>query len=202
MSIAEFTYTVLLKPAPLRCVANAIIRAIIPKTLVVRGAKISLNPRDPVVSGALAIGVYEKDEIEFFCTYFRSGMTFVDVGANSGLYTALALSKNSKVVLAVEPHPESREFLEQTIEFNSNDKNKAFISSYAAFDKKTSAILYENPDNKGDNRIYANPLCSMQEKIETNTLESICNECNINSIDFLKIDTQGAELRVIKAHWN
>ena len=43
-----------------------------------------------VVSGALHFGVYEKAETKFFQTPFREGMTFLDVGANIGYYTALA----------------------------------------------------------------------------------------------------------------
>ena len=47
---------------------------------------------DPVISGALTLGVYERGEIAFFRSRFRAGMTLVDVGANVGLYSALALS--------------------------------------------------------------------------------------------------------------
>lgn len=66
MSVPEFIYTVLLKPAPLRKAANFVLKSILPRTVEVKGAIIHLNPEDPVVSGALALNVYEKAEIEFF----------------------------------------------------------------------------------------------------------------------------------------
>jgi len=120
MTTSEFIYTVLLKPRLLRRVANALIKLILPQTVRVRDAVIWINPNDPVVSGALALGVYERDEISFFQSHFTKGMTFIDVGANAGLYTGLALStKDYKgTLLAIEPCSESRYYLEKTIQNN------------------------------------------------------------------------------------
>lgn len=120
MTTSEFVYTVLLKPRLLRRVANALIKLVLPQTVRVRDAVIWINPNDPVVSGALALGVYEQDEISFFRSHFTQDMTFVDVGANAGLYTGLALStKGYKgTVLAIEPCSESRYYLEKTIQNN------------------------------------------------------------------------------------
>src|ERR1700743_2415223 len=92
MTPLEFVYTVLLKPAPLRKLANASIRALPPRTLHRHGATVVLNPNDPVVSGALTFGGYEIPETKFFLRVCRPGMTFLDIGANVGYYTALALA--------------------------------------------------------------------------------------------------------------
>ncbi len=46
MSLAEFLYTVVLKPAPLRFLANATLKRCIPGVLKVQGAKIRSNPKD------------------------------------------------------------------------------------------------------------------------------------------------------------
>jgi hypothetical protein len=70
---------------------NWLIRRMIRKSINAKGATICLTPNDPVVSGALNLGVYEREEIQFFVDHFKSGMSFVDVGANLGLYTALAM---------------------------------------------------------------------------------------------------------------
>ena len=91
MSLAEFVYTVLLKPRPLRRAANAAIRAMLPQRVRVGGATVWLNPDDPVISGALTLGQFERGEIAFFRSRFGADMTFVDVGANVGLYSAIAL---------------------------------------------------------------------------------------------------------------
>ena len=62
MTIAEFIYTVLLRPRPLRRAANATIRALLPERIRVGEATVWLNPDDPVISGALTLGVYERRE--------------------------------------------------------------------------------------------------------------------------------------------
>jgi hypothetical protein len=57
VTLAEFVYTILLKPRLLRRAANAAIRASLPERVRVGEAIVWLNPDDPVVSGALAFGV-------------------------------------------------------------------------------------------------------------------------------------------------
>src|ERR1019366_5482962 len=126
MTLLEFVYTVILKPAPLRKVANAIIRRIIPRSLKLHGATIVLNPNDAVVSGALTFGAYELPETTFFLRACRPGLTFVDIGANVGYYSALALARmhgNGKVI-ALEPHPENFRYLQATVAANLSGTDK------------------------------------------------------------------------------
>jgi len=199
MTVAEFIYTVLLKPPPLRRAANAAIRAVLPACVRVSGARVWLNPEDPVISGALTLGVYERAEIAFFRSRFGAGMTFIDVGANVGLYSALALSTPDfrGRVLAIEPHAESRTYLEKTIASNGRGE-AAQISPLAAAAQPGTLTLYKNTDNKGDNRLYPDPLLRGEEKIAADTLDNICRGCGIISAQFIKIDVQGAEAQVMR----
>ena len=63
--LAEFVYCYLLRPWPLRQLTNWTIRKLLPKQVEIHGATVVLNPTDPVVSGALHFGVYEKAETRF-----------------------------------------------------------------------------------------------------------------------------------------
>ncbi len=200
MSVAQFVYTVLLKPRPLRLAANAAIRALLPPQVRVGEALVCLNPHDPVISGALAFGVYERGEIAFFRSHFRAGMTLVDVGANVGLYSALALSTPGfhGRVLALEPHAESRRYLEKTIEVNARAPTAAQIVALAASDRAGTLALYKNPENKGDNRLYPDALLQGAEHVGADTLDNICRGAGIASAQFVKIDVQGAEAQVVR----
>ncbi len=201
MTTAEFIYTVVLKPPPLRRASNALIRALIPDRVRVGSASVHLNRRDPVVSGALAFGVYERTEIAFFRSHFRRDMTLVDVGANVGLYTALALSTENFAgrVLAVEPHAESRRFLARTIEANLAERQRprVVVSEKAASDRTGPVTLYLNLDNLSDNRLYPDPLLGAQTCVEADTLDNICREAEVDTAQFVKIDVQGAEALVL-----
>jgi len=197
MTIAEFVYTVLLRPQPLRRAANATIRALLPERIRVGAATVWLNPEDPVISGALTLGVYERSEIACFRSRFEPGMTFIDVGANVGLYSALALSTPGfrGRVLAIEPDAESRRYLHKTIEANGG---AAQICELAAADRPGTLTLYKNPENKGDNRLYPDPLLRAEETIDADTLDNICERCGIAAVHFIKVDVQGAEAQVMR----
>src|SRR5574341_336568 len=201
MTLPEFAYTVLLKPRPLRRAANAAIRALLPERVRVGEAAVWLNPDDPVVSGALAFGVYERGEIAFFRSTFGADMTFIDIGANLGLYSALALSTPGfrGRVLAIEPHNESRVFLHKTMESNAAAApGAAQICGLAASDRPGTLTLYKNRENKGDNRLYPDPLLRGEETIRADTLDNICRSYGIASAQFIKMDVQCAEAQVIR----
>ena len=197
MTIAEFVYTVLLRPRPLRRAANATIRALLPQKVRVGAASVWINPEDPVISGALTLGVYERGEIAYFRSRFAADMTFIDVGANVGLYSALALSTPGfrGRVLAIEPHAESRAYLQKTIQANGG---AAQICDLAASDTPGTLTLYKNPENKGDNRLYPDALLRGEERIAADTLDNICRRYGITSAQFIKIDVQGAEAQVMR----
>src|SRR5258707_9828272 len=147
MTIAEFVYTVLLRPRLLRRAANATIRAMLPERVRVGEATVWINPDDPVISGALTLGVYERGEIAYFRSKLGADMTFIDIGANVGLYSAIALSTRGfrGRVLAVEPHAESRLYLQKTIESNAAAATGAAqICGLAASDRPQTLTLYKN----------------------------------------------------------
>lgn len=200
MSASEYLYTVLLRPRPLRKMANATLRAILPKVARIHGAKIALNPRDPVVSGALTLGVYEREEIDFFRRHFKPTMTLADVGANVGLYTGLALASPefSGTILSIEPDADSRSYLEKTIAANPvRPPARAQMVAAAASDRSGRVPFYRNPENHGDNRLYPDPALQESGTVETETLDQICQDQGIDTLDFLKIDVQGAEARAL-----
>jgi len=195
--LAEFVYCYLLRPWPLRQLTNWTIRKLLPKQVEIHGATVVLNPTDPVVSGALHFGVYEKAETRFFQSACRDGMTFLDVGANLGYYTALAtraVGPNGRV-LAVEPDPDSFGYLEQTIAANAVGNVEAF--PVAASDAPAMLPLYISTDNRGDNRLYASSEKRPQVEVEARPLDALLRENKIETVDLIKIDVQGYEPKVI-----
>ena len=51
--------------------------------------------------------------------------------------------------------------------------------------------------NKGDNRLYPDALLAETEKVKIMTLDNLCRQKGIRSIDVLKIDVQGLEGEVL-----
>src|SRR5579885_487779 len=150
----ELIYTVLLRPRPLRRLAHRMLLRVIPSEVIVDGLTLCLNPSDPVLSSALAFGIYENYEAEVFRHFCRPEATVVDIGANIGLYTAIAaarVGKSGKVV-AIEPHPESYACLQKMIQRNAFTQVASF--NVAAGDGRRSVALFITDENKADSRIY------------------------------------------------
>ena len=199
MSVAQFVYTVLLKPRPLRRAANAAIRSLLPERVRVGDADVWLNPRRSGDLRRPGFGVYERGEIAFFRSRFRAGMTLVDVGANVGLYSALALSTPGfhGRVLALEPHAESRRYLEKTIAGNAPAPARR---------RSSASPLPTAPARSRSTRIRRTrattafiPIrCCRRRNVGADTLDNICRSAGIASAQFVKIDVQGAEAQVVR----
>jgi FkbM family methyltransferase len=199
--VAEFAYTTLLRPALLRRVANALILSALPETVRVGPATIHLNSADPVVSGALVLRVFERRELAFFSQICRPGMTVIDIGANVGVYTALAMHAvgPAGAIVSIEPHDESRRFLARTIAANANANIRPHVFDCAASDHEGTGKLFLNPENKADNRLYlSDQTPNMQSApVRLRTIDAVLDEVGITSVDILKIDVQGSELAAI-----
>lgn len=124
-------------------------------------------------------------------------MNFVDVGANVGLYTGMALRKKNQnaFALSIEPDLQSVKFLKKTIASNNN-KN-IFLCPIAASENSDKIFLYKNSQNKGDNRIYPDSILDECDAINSDTIDNLCKIHCIKKIDFIKIDVQGAELKAL-----
>jgi len=198
LTIPEFVYTKLLKPKPLKAATNAVLRSLIPAELRVGTARIALNPHDPVTSGALFLKVYERPETDFFLATFKPGMSFLDIGANVGYYTALALSRTEgqSRVVAIEPDPENFSYLQKTVLANGGTNTTCVHK--AAADKAGIMTLYVCADNRGDNRLYDNELRSGTCTVDVVTVDELLKSLSLESVDYIKMDVQGYEAHVLR----
>ncbi len=207
MSVAEYIYTVLLKPKPLKTLANAILLRIIPEKIQIGPATLYLDPNDPVVSGALTLRVYEPSEQALFAKYLHGDMTLVDIGANLGLYTAVSmhhLDANGHIV-AFEPYSITYEILKKTVAANQNGPSAyphVNIFNLAATPEPCNQDLRLNPENRGDNRLYQGTYQGKPEEWETLSVEGrpvddVLAELKIEEVNFVKIDIQGYEQKAI-----
>lgn len=196
-SAASFVYTVLLKPPLLRKLARRIICLLIPDEIPIHGATLVLNRTDAIVSGNLALGCYETYNLELFRSRLRPGMRVADVGANIGVYSAVAalVVGAEGRVLSVEPDAENCAFLRAT-----RDRNQfswMTVVQKAVGDRCGVGQLYLCDENKADHRIYDTASPRHSVRVDMVTLDALLDEQALERLDFLKIDTQGAEHRVL-----
>jgi FkbM family methyltransferase len=207
MSFAQFIYTEVLKPKPLKALTNAILLRIIPDKIRIGPAILYLDHEDPVVSGALTLGVYERSEQALFARYLHGDMTLVDIGANMGLYTAVSmhhLDANGRII-AFEPFPLTYEFLQKNVAANqTNGRACPRVDTFnlAATSIASQMDLRLNPENRADNRLYHGTYQGKREEwdtlpVEGRPVDDVLAELGIQEVNFVKIDIQGYEQQAI-----
>lgn len=130
-----------------------------------------------------------------------SGKLFIDVGANIGYYSVLLSSRYRKIV-AIEPEPHNMEKLKRNIQGLSN----ILLLNYAISDKNGYTKLFlgdtweDSLSLSGRHSISPNhnltyPYTNERSiLVPTRTLESLFS--NMNRIDLIKVDVEGAEFQV------
>lgn len=206
---AEWIYTNVSRRRSLRRLVNGLLLRLTPKTVQVGDAELFLNPADPVVSSAIAFGVYENDEIDFFLKHLPGCEVFVDVGANIGLYSTLALHilPPAATIIALEPHPVSFQWLTRNIEWNRARRNaaapKTLLLQKAAVARPGTYELHLNPDNSGDNRLYRGTFHGQVAEwasiaVPGVTLDDVFEAHRLTEAHFVKLDVQGFEQSVVQ----
>ena len=165
----------------------------------VHGSKMFLNLKDPAMR-AYALGIYEYWKTLFFMDFIKPGMTVIDIGANKGYFSLLAakILNGKGRILSFEPEPGNCFWIRKNIEANDYKIIKLF--QIALSDKEGKADLFLGK-TEGAHSLNKSWQSLRSEKraitVETRKLDSILKEENINEVDFIKIDVEGAELEVL-----
>ena len=115
-----------------------------------------------------------------------------DFGANFGLFSGIAATKAPKgKIYAFEPVSKAREILRGTAELYDN----IIVIPYAISDMcgKTQIDISGYEDNQGGASIMNGMCGGVTEEIETISLDQFVKEWQIEKVDFIKADIEGAE---------
>jgi len=121
-----------------------------------------------------------------------------DVGANLGQYARLLMNKldsMSPVIHLFEPDKYAYGKLLDKL----SDYPNLFLNNCALGDRAGEASLYAAASGAVDaSLVKINELDAVAQKVKVTTLDQYCSEKGIEKIDFLKIDTEGFELKVLE----
>jgi len=139
-----------------------------------------------------------EPELAFLQHVLSPGATFVDVGANLGIYTLMAgrIVGHLGRVIAFEPSAQSFPLLRQNIELNHLTNVHAF--PVALSEKTGETLLYHAPCPSG-NSLGKDPSFNGNcEVVVTESLDNIVQEVSVERVDVIKMDVQGAEELVLR----
>ncbi len=136
---------------------------------------------------------YEAAQLADIAPYFLTGGVFVDIGANTGqhsIYFAKVLGA-SKIIL-FEPIKQTCQILRENIRLNGLDSiGDLSHLGIGLGDKPSRATFSVGLSNLGAATLHEQPTGSIETKTGDSVLEKEPR------IDFIKIDTEGFEIKVL-----
>lgn len=176
------------------------------KTVVkkINGIKYELDLSEMIDSAIYFHGYYERNTSRVLRQYIKPDMTIFEVGANIGAHTfeiAKMLDSNRGRLFSFEPTDYAFKKLEKNLMLN--DFNNIVIEKLALSDVNEEKEIHRAtssetmPFKASWDIKKAGPKLRSKDKIIFEQLDDYFIKHNLDSLDLLKIDTDGYELRMV-----
>jgi FkbM family methyltransferase len=160
---------------------------------------------------------FDDDAVVEYCReILKPGMTVIDLGANYGQFSLLALRHISPAgrLFAFEPGTYAFQRLQENVDRQARQRSGVTLTKSAVWCESGLVELYEYPpeysfwnslrphkmwsdtDSRADERGAIEP--TITETVRAVTLDDFCTEMAIDWIDLLKIDVEGLEVEVLQ----
>ena len=137
-------------------------------------------------------GIYEKETINLLNELLPRNGHFLDVGANIGsILIPLCTQRPDIRAIAVEAAPWIFKYLKNNADLNC--LKNVILLNYALLDIDNAEIDFFAPEDKFGKGSLSPVFTKLSEKVKSRTIDSILDEFNFHSIDFIKIDVEGYE---------
>ena len=162
---------------------------------------VEANLKSITTAVLLAQGDWFEAEMELWRTQIRPDMTVIDVGANVGVYTFSAAQRVGETgkVIAIEPFKACVNCLQETSRINQLPWVKIYEAAAsdhcgsAKLSLHNASELNEVISDNSPNYDLANTVT-----IQCLTLDSLIETENLTRVDWLKIDAEGHEIKVLQ----
>jgi FkbM family methyltransferase len=135
-------------------------------------------------------GLHEFSEMGFVLHFIRKEDRFIDIGANSGIYSVLAAGCGGARGIAVEPVPSTFERLVRQLRVNNLD---ALVLAHNVGVAERSGILYFTTESDTTNKIVGSDWKGSKTLLPVTTLDELAQEIPA----LIKIDVEGHDEAVL-----
>lgn len=169
---------------------------------------VEIDPRAAEIGGSFQArknglpAAWDEKTLKFFYeqTARVENPVVLDIGANTGSFTLLATLHKGMKVFAFEPNHYAAESLLTSAVMNNVYHKLSFFHS-ALSDKNEEAYLKIPNGQSGlstlaDNPTRFRPVTKIEVKVYS--LDYVCADAGIKKVDFIKVDTEGHELFVLR----
>jgi len=158
-----------------------------------------LNPSDYVQTDFFWLGERDRWELFHAKKFVSPGALILDVGANFGHYSitlADALGRRCRIH-AFEPFPCNADRLRENIRLNGLE-TVIGVHQVGLSDTNGKGSMMVRADNSGAATLAVNQESTVDAtNIEVTTLDAFSEETGLDRIDFIKIDVEGFEERLL-----
>ena len=142
-----------------------------------------------------------------FIDLIKKASVFFDIGANIGYYSILGCNVNSQLTTyAFEPALGARTYLTENVKINKLD-HQIFVEAYALMDSPGEIDFFEIRNKKypaiynlsGEHNIGTKTYkLATKIRVQATTLDAYVADRTIETLDLIKLDTEGAECYILK----
>lgn len=181
-----------------------------PRDVRRRGLRWTVDPTDAAHHSLFWFGEYDRWDMYHAKRFVAPGATILDIGANIGYY-AISLAAHLKrqcLVYAFEPFPSTFQLLAKHVEWNGMG---ACIrpAELAVSESVGTAVLqvWQGHANSGRPTLGAasggpDSMWAAGPTVAVTTLDDFCRDADIGRVNFVKIDVEGLEERVLNGGAN
>lgn len=197
-NLAPFLRNLLERSAVVRFVGTRLMRLYLRPITEWQGFTVHVDPSDFGVTFELeSTGDYEPTTIQFCKDYLKEGMTFIDVGANIGLFSLVASRAVGRGNVYAFEHGEGNfKLLQQNTRENNCSNTRVYRR--AVLDRSGTCTLHLGGFNTADHRTYFVSEGRKQEEVVCISIDDFINVQSIQKVDLVKIDVEGVEELVLK----
>jgi len=130
----------------------------------------------------------------------QPGNIVVDAGAHIGVYTLKVAKQvgNKGRVISIEPEDENYKLLVKNIKINKYQNIAPVKIALSDFEGKANLFLKARSRSHSLNKkTWITPIVDLT-KTSVTTLDKLLSELDVKKVDILKINVEGAELKVLK----
>lgn len=142
-----------------------------------------------------ALGTYEPHICSLIQSCLHGGERVMDIGANIGYLTLLMASKvgTQGQVIAFEPIPTLYDILRENLRLNACDHVYAECKAVS----EVEGVAYMQSDTANPLSYVSHLSESGELEVQTITVDYYVNALGLDRLDFVKIDVEGAEDKVL-----
>jgi FkbM family methyltransferase len=165
-----------------------------------RNTRLFIDPFSHFGQCLVRYGDYESEQCDTLRRFLPPGGSFLDIGANEGVFSALAagIIGRDGLIIAVEPQSRVYDIARVNIALNHQGQAQIIKACISEMDRSTVVMSLGPISNTGGSSIVnAYRWSTKTETVETRSLDSIVDDAGRETIDLMKVDVEGYEPEVI-----